>query len=234
MKKKDRLSLIEELLFVEIKSVSDVVAIVSAKAGVQPETIEKDIAILQEAKAKAEAAEKARIEAEEKAVKEAEEAANAEAAKALQEEEAAKLKATEEAEAAAKLKADQEAAALEAANKIAEEAKAKAEEEAADSNVIKIQLSDKELKNQELAKGRKTEYTVDEKEVNNIHVEVEKTNMTATGDKKSTPRILKFNGRSWEQFRKNGRLLGFNHIRVLFAPEGTNLEIVELVKAKKV
>lgn len=93
------------------------------------------------------------------------------------------------------------------------------------SNVIKIEFSEQEKANAELAKGRLTEYEVPEGEENVVHVELEKTHIGRDFKKSSYPYVCKVNTNQWPSFKANLIKSGFNHVRVLFAPEGVNTEI---------
>jgi len=98
---------------------------------------------------------------------------------------------------------------------------------------VKIELTEIEKENKQLSKGRLTSYVVPEKEEGHVHVELEKVNInSATFQKESKPYVQKFDVRAWNNFRQNAIKIGFNHVRVLFAPEGTNIEIVDPVKAE--
>lgn len=111
--------------------------------------------------------------------------------------------------------------------------KKKTEEQPTEAKVVKIELSAKEKSNAELAKGRVTEYEVPANELDIVHVELEQTELDrSSGDKKSKPYVQKFDDRAWNQFRANAKKLGYNHVRVLYAPEGTNVEVLDPVKAE--
>lgn len=95
---------------------------------------------------------------------------------------------------------------------------------------IKVELSDKEKANAEIAKGRVTEYEVPEKErEDTVHVELETVQMNADFEKTSKPYIQKFDTRAWNNFRQQAKKLGINHVRVLYAPKGVNVEVTDPV-----
>lgn len=95
-------------------------------------------------------------------------------------------------------------------------------------NIIKIELSEKEKTNTELAKGRLTEYKVPENELDIVHAELEQTDIDRVSmDKKSKPYVQKFDVRAWNLFRSNAKKLGYDHVRVLYAPEGTDIAVLD-------
>jgi len=107
------------------------------------------------------------------------------------------------------------------------------QEEELQDLTVKIELTESEKDNKELAKGRRTEYVVPKLELEHVHVELEKVNIdSATFKKESTPYVQIFDPRSWNQFRNQALKLGFNHVRVLHAPAKTNLEIIDPTKAE--
>ncbi len=97
--------------------------------------------------------------------------------------------------------------------------------------VIKITLTADEKENKQLAKGRVTEYTVPTNEEDIVHVEIEKTSFASRGKggKKSIPTVQKFDKRAWLQFRKNAHSLGYDHVRVLYAPSDMREEDLKVV-----
>lgn len=98
---------------------------------------------------------------------------------------------------------------------------------------VKVELTEIEKENKQLSKGRLESYVVPEKEEGHIHVEVERVKInSATGVKESSARVVKLDPRAWNNFRKQALKIGFNHVRVLYAPEGTNLEVVDPVKSE--
>lgn len=106
---------------------------------------------------------------------------------------------------------------------------AKKKAETAKGKIVKITLSEAEKNSPELAKGRVSgDYIVKENESDVIHVELETTQFNATsGVKKSSPAVRKMNERAWLNFKKHCKGLGFNHVRVLYAPEGVDTKIVD-------
>lgn len=90
--------------------------------------------------------------------------------------------------------------------------------------------------NAEMEKGRLKEYTVPEEEMTEtVHVELEKVAFDRLeGVKNSKPYVQKFDIRSWNNFRKNARNLGFKYVRVLYAPDGVDTTVVEREKPKPV
>lgn len=99
------------------------------------------------------------------------------------------------------------------------------------AKVIEITLTADEKENPQLAKGRVTEYTVPTNEEDIVHVEIEKTSFASRGkgSKNSVPSVQKFDQRAWLQFRKNAHSLGYDHVRVLYAPatmKKADLEVV--------
>jgi hypothetical protein len=85
--------------------------------------------------------------------------------------------------------------------------------------------------NPEMQKGRVTEYVVKESEKGFVHAEIEKVAFSSVGAeagrKTSVATVQQFNVRAWDGFRKNARNLGFSYVKVLHAPKGANIEIVE-------
>lgn len=97
--------------------------------------------------------------------------------------------------------------------------------------VVKIKWTEKEEKNEIFSRGRLKEYTVPADELDSVHVELEKEELKGL-EKTSKPYVQKFDLRAFDNFRKNGRMLGFSHIRVLYAPEGVNTKIETAVEVK--
>ena len=97
------------------------------------------------------------------------------------------------------------------------------------AKLVKITLSEKEKNNASFAKGRKTSYTVPENEQNAVHVELEKVEMdNVTFEKKSKPEVVIYDINAWMMAKRNLALLGFSHIRVLYAPKGVDTEVPTL------
>lgn len=99
------------------------------------------------------------------------------------------------------------------------------------SKKVTFKLTERELSNAELAKGRVTEYEVPGKELHLVHVELEQTDFGVEGEKVSKPFVQKFEERAWLQFRKVGIGLGYKHCRVLHAPaniKGDNLTLAKV------
>ena len=104
---------------------------------------------------------------------------------------------------------------------------------AANDNVIVVEFTEQEENNPALKEGRVEDYEVNEKEKDYVHVELEKTEFDrSSGKKKSKPMIQKFDPRGWNNFRGQAKKLGFIHVRVLYAPEGTNTEVLDPIKAE--
>lgn len=107
-------------------------------------------------------------------------------------------------------------------------------EDAPKGRSIKVEFSADEKSNPVLKAGRVEAYEVDEKELDFVHVELEKVEFErGTGKKKSKPFVQKFDPRAWNNFRGEAKKLGFTHVRVLYAPEGTNLEVLDPSKAER-
>jgi len=106
---------------------------------------------------------------------------------------------------------------------------AKSNSTATSGKVIKIDLTEEERNNKELAKGRITEYSVPPGEEDAIHVEIEKTEFSSVGKKKSVPTVQKFDQRAWLNFRKHCSGLGYNHVRIIYAPEEIAPEFLAIV-----
>lgn len=85
--------------------------------------------------------------------------------------------------------------------------------------------------NEEMDKGRVTEYAVPEDEDTLVHAEIEKVSFNRTGSeagvKTSKPSVVKFDVRAWNNFKKNAHNLGYSYVRVLYAPEGVDIEVLK-------
>lgn len=100
--------------------------------------------------------------------------------------------------------------------------------------VIKPTLTQHEKDNKSVRKGRVTEYEVKEKDKDFVHVEIEQTNVDMrTGTKKSVPTVQMYAPRQWDLLRKNIKLQGYDHVRVLYAPEGVETHVMTLKELQK-
>ena len=98
---------------------------------------------------------------------------------------------------------------------------------------VKIELSEMEKDNKQIAKGRRTSYVVKVAEQGHVHVELEKVSMNRTTfEKQSVPYVQIFDVRAWNNFRKQAKKLGFVHVRVLHAPPKTNIEVIDPMTAE--
>ena len=89
--------------------------------------------------------------------------------------------------------------------------------------------------------GRKSEYTVPANELDFIHVEVEAVEFEKRGGrKKSRPRVVILDGRTWPTWRQYAHKIGFSYRRVLYAPDGAHQDFpviqtpAELAKEKQI
>lgn len=102
----------------------------------------------------------------------------------------------------------------------------------ADGLKVSIDLTTKEKNNEELRKGRVTEYSVKESEKGFIHVELENT-IFRNGEKTSTPMVQLYEPNAWHSYvRKNILSSGYSHVRILYAPDGVNTELVSIEPKK--
>ena len=99
---------------------------------------------------------------------------------------------------------------------------------------VTVKIPADELSNKALMEGRLTEYIVPVGESEDtVHVELEQTEFERnTGKKKSNPYVAKFNSKAWNGFRKACVGLGYIHVRVLYAPAGVDLEVIDPTKSK--
>ena len=83
--------------------------------------------------------------------------------------------------------------------------------------------------------GRHTgKYEVKADEKDSIHVELEQVKFDReTGEKTSRPFIQKYSKAAWVGVRKSIHLYGYQHVKVLHAPQGSNkLTLVQEQQAK--
>lgn len=103
-----------------------------------------------------------------------------------------------------------------------------------EAKIVKVEWTKKEQGNEEIRKGRiEKEYKVPANELNHVHAELEQVQMNTDFEKTSKPTVQKFDLRAWDNFRKNVIQLGYNHCKVLYAPEGTNIETSKTLKKVK-
>jgi len=96
--------------------------------------------------------------------------------------------------------------------------------------VVTVEFTQDEKDNKNLREGRVEEYEVKANELDFIHAEIEQVYIDqASGKKKSKPNVHKWTKGSWENFRTTARMLGYNHVRVLHAPDGVSIEIKDPV-----
>lgn len=81
------------------------------------------------------------------------------------------------------------------------------------SLVIQVEVTEKG----EFAKGQRSEYVVPSNEKDTLHAEIEKRAFKG-GVKVSNPYVQKFDKRSWLNFKKNAKNLGFSYVKVLYKP----------------
>jgi len=115
-----------------------------------------------------------------------------------------------------------------------EQAAVKNQKEELQANIVEVKMTEQEEGNVEIRKGRVTEYEVPAAELGHVHVELEQVQIDSGFKKKSKPFVQKFDLRAWDNFRKNVVKLGYNHCKVLFAPEGVNIEIGDPRKDEKI
>lgn len=106
-------------------------------------------------------------------------------------------------------------------------------EEKLSAKVVSIEMTVQEKNNAEIRKGRIEEYEVPVNEQDHVHVELEQVQLNSSFEKTSKPFIQKFDVRAWDNVRKNVIKLGFNHCKVLYAPEGVKTEIGDPKKDEK-
>ena len=96
-----------------------------------------------------------------------------------------------------------------------------------------IELSEDEKANAELAKGRKTTYEVQVKDQGSVHIELENVQSGKNMRKTSKPHVAMIDPKQWDKFRKQIILLGYDHYRILYHPEGMTEAQLEIPDPRK-